>query len=150
MKAAERTVLATTQNAVRTTLHPTLSRRFRTNDRQLRYRRLAHNLFTDTLEAKTASWFRKSKYAQVFVTSFGWTRVYPMQKKSDAHHGLSLLLQRDGAPQTIVMDGSKEQTLGLFRRKCREAGTQIKQTEPHSPWQNAAEGGIREVKRGAG
>ncbi len=48
------------------------------------------------------------------------------------------------------MDGSKEQTMGQFRTKCREAGSRVKQTEPESPWQNAAEGGIREVKRGAG
>ena len=26
----------------------------------------------------------------------------------------------------------------------------VKQTEPYSPWQNVAEGAIREVKRGAG
>ena len=29
-------------------------------------------------------------------------------------------------------------------------GCHIKQTEPYSPWQNAAEGAIRELKRGAG
>lgn len=150
LSKAQRTLEATTQSGVRTVLHPTLSRRFRTNDRQLRYRRLAHNMFTDTLEASKTSWFRKNKYAQVFVTSFGWTRVFPMQKKSEAHHGLDLLAQRDGVPPTIIMDGSKEQTLGEFRRKAREMGCRIKQTEPRSPWQNAAEGGIREVKRGAG
>ncbi len=35
LATAKRTVEATTQRSVRTTLHPTLSRRFRTNDRQL-------------------------------------------------------------------------------------------------------------------
>ena len=29
-------------------------------------------------------------------------------------------------------------------------GTHIKQTEPHSPWQNVAELAIRELKKGAG
>jgi hypothetical protein len=73
-----------------------------------------------------------------------------MQRKSCAHEALSLLFQRDGVPSTMVMDGSKEQLQGEFRRKCREANCHVKQTEPYSPWQNAAEGAIREVKRGAG
>jgi hypothetical protein len=37
-QTAKRTIDVTTQRGVRTVLHPTLSRRFRTNDRQLRYR----------------------------------------------------------------------------------------------------------------
>ena len=73
-----------------------------------------------------------------------------MMKKSEAHFGLQSLLQREGAPLSIIMDGSKEQTLGEFRKKARQAGCRIKQTEPRSPWQNAAEGAIREVKKGAG
>jgi len=74
----------------------------------------------------------------------------PNQNKSGAHEGLSLLAQRDGAPLSIVMDGSKEQTMAEFRRKAREMGCHIKVTEPYSPWQNAAEGAIRELKKGAG
>jgi hypothetical protein len=41
------TLEATTQTCIRTTLHLTLSRRFRTNDRALRYRRLSHEVYTD-------------------------------------------------------------------------------------------------------
>ena len=63
---------------------------------------------------------------------------------------LSLLAQRDGVPLSIVMDGSKEQTMGEFRRKAREMGCHVKVTEPYSPWQNAAESAIRELKKGAG
>ena len=150
LETARKTLEVTTQKGLRSVLHPTLSRRFRTNDRQLRYRRLAHDMFTDTLKAKVKSWYRQNLYAQVFATRFGWTRVFPMKKKSDAHEALSLLAQRDGVPPVMVMDGSKEQTMGKFRKKCREFGTHVKQTEPHSPWQNAAEGAIRELKRGAG
>ena len=71
IETAERTIECTTQRGIRTILHPTLSRRFRTNDRQLRYRRIAHDLFTDTLEATVPSWFRQNWYAQVFATRFG-------------------------------------------------------------------------------
>ena len=150
LPTAKRTIEATTQSGVRTILHPTLSRRFRTNDRQLRYRRLSHYMFTDTLESRVTSWFCQNKYAQVFATRFGWVRVYPMKKKSDAHEGLSAMAHGDGVPPLIVMDGAKEQTMGEFRRKARQMGIHVKQTEPYSPWQNAAEGAIREVKRGAG
>jgi hypothetical protein len=73
-----------------------------------------------------------------------------MQKKSQAHKALSLLLKREGAPNTMVMDGSKEQVLNLFHHKCQQAGLHVKQTEPHTPWSNAAEVAIRELKRGTG
>ena len=146
---AKRTVKRTTQRGVRTVLHPSLSRRFRTNDRALRYRRMPHPVFGDTLFAGTVS-KRGNNCAEIFVTSFGWTRVFPMKTKGDAHEALSLLFQRDGVPPVCIVDGSKEQVEGDFRRKCKEASCQLKQTEPYSPWQNAAEGGIREVKKGAG
>ncbi len=146
---ARRTVNVTTQRGIRTVLHPTLSRRFRTNDRQLRYRRLPIDCFTDTLISNTTS-RRNNKYAQVFATSDGWCRAYPMSKKSLAHEGLSLLFQREGVPNVMVMDGAREQTMGLFRKKCREVGTRVRQTEPHTPWSNAAEAAIRELKKGVG
>ena len=85
------------------------------NDRQLRYRRLSHYMFTDTLESRVTSWFCQNKYAQVFATRFGWVRVYPMKKKSDAHEGLSAMAHGDGVPPLSVMDGAKEQMMGEFR-----------------------------------
>ena len=50
----------------------------------------------------------------------------------------------------MIMDGAQEQTKGQFRKKCRDAGTHVKQTEPLTPWSNAAESAIRELKRGFG
>jgi hypothetical protein len=61
---------------------------------------------------------------------------------------LSLLFHRNGVPPTMVTDGSKEQTLGDLRQKLREADCHIRMTEPYSPWQQAAEGCIREIKKG--
>lgn len=144
---AKRTVQRTTQRGVRTCLNPTLARRFPTNDRMLRYKRLPHPVFTDTMFAGTAS-KQGNKCAQAYATSFGWSRAYPLTKKGDAHESLSLLFHRDGVPPTMILDGSKEQTLGVFKRKLREADCHARQTEPYSPWQQAAEGCIRELKRG--
>ena len=50
-KKALNTVRRTTQRGVRTYLHPSLSRRYPTNDRMLRYRCLPHPVFSDTLKA---------------------------------------------------------------------------------------------------
>jgi hypothetical protein len=101
------------------------------------------------LEANVKS-RRGNKYAEVFGTSFGWSRVFPVKLKSDVHEGLSLLFKRDGVPPKIIVDGSKEQTKGIFQKKMREADCWMKQTEPYSPWQNAAEGVILHLKQGAG
>jgi len=73
-----------------------------------------------------------------------------MKRKEEAHEGLSLLLKRDGVPPSCIMDGSKEQVGGAFKKKLSQAGCRLMQTEPYSPWQNAAESAIRELKRGVG
>ena len=147
---AKRTVDATTQRGVQSVLNPTTTCRYRTNDRQLRYRRLSHDMFTDTLEASVRSWFRQNRHAQVFAKAFGWCRVYPMKKKQDAHHGLSLMAARDGVPPHLMMYRSKEQNLGGFQKKASQLVCHIKQSEPYSPWQIMAEGAIRELKHGSG
>ena len=112
------------------------------NDRQLQYKRLRHDVFGDTLLAGTKS-KRGNKYSEVFVTNFGWSREFPMAKKGDAKETIYLLFQRDGVPTNMIVYGSKEQTLGNFKRKVVEAGCQLRQTEPKFQWKIATEGGIR-------
>jgi hypothetical protein len=149
LNQAKQTILKTTQRGIRSVLHPTLSRRFRTNDRMLRYRRLPMEIFSDTLISKIKSQ-RGNLYAQVYGARNGWTRAFPMKAKSDAHESLSLMFARDGVPPAMIVDGAKEQTLGEFRKKARQADCHLKQLEPFTPWANAAEGTIREIKRGFG
>jgi hypothetical protein len=48
----------------------------------------------------------------------------------------------------MVMDGAKAQVQGEFRRKLRDDGCHIRQTEPHTQSSNMGEGGVRELKRG--
>ena len=144
-KKAMRTVRKTTQRGVRTTLHPTLSRRYPTKDRMKRYRRMPHPLFTDTLFAGTTS-KDGNKCSQVFGSSFGWSRSNAMKSKGQAHDALGLMFKRDGVPPKIVSDGAKEEILGRFAEKCREADCHLVQTEPYSPWQLAAEGTVKQLK----
>ena len=50
----------------------------------------------------------------------------------------------EGVPKTQIMDGVKEQVMGEFHQKARQADCQVKQKEPYSPWQNAAEAMIKD------
>jgi hypothetical protein len=76
--------------------------------------------FTDTMFAGMPS-HSGNKCAQVYATSFGWARAHPMTRKGEAHETLSLLFYCDGVPLTMVLEGSKEQTKGDFKRKLHEA-----------------------------
>jgi hypothetical protein len=68
IEAANITRLVTTQRGVKRIIHPSLSVRLRTNDRQLRYRRLRVTFFTDTMFSNSKS--RKgNKAAQLFCTA---------------------------------------------------------------------------------
>jgi hypothetical protein len=144
----KRTVVMTTQRGVQTCLNPTLSHCFPTNDRMLRYKQLPRTIFTNTMFAAT-SYKQGNKMAQVYSTSFGWVCAHPMKRKDEAHETLSLVFHRDGVLPIMVVDDSKEQILGNFRRKLREADCHHRVTEPYSPWQQAAEGCIRKLKRGS-
>jgi hypothetical protein len=84
----------------------------------------------------------------MYSTSFGWARAHPITRKGEAHETLSLLFHRDGVPLTMVFDGLKEQCQGDFKRKLCKADCHARQTEPYSPWQQAAEVCICELKWG--
>ena len=51
----------------------------------------------------------------------GWSKDHQIKRKGDAHETLSLFFNRYGVIPKIVMYGSKEQTLGLFKNECQEA-----------------------------
>jgi hypothetical protein len=127
IEAAKRTRLVTTQRGVRNTIHPSLNKRYKTNDRQLIYLCLPVALFTDTMYSTILS-RQGNKAAQVFCDGAGWGRSFPMKNEEEAHEALSLLLHRDGVPNVVVVDRSKVQFQGEFRSKLRDAGCHIKQT----------------------
>jgi len=73
-EVARRTLERTAQRGVRTILHPSLSHRFQTNDRQLCYKRLRHDVFADTMQSKYKL-HRGELYSQVYTKGFHWCRV---------------------------------------------------------------------------
>ncbi len=115
----------------------------------LQYRHLCHPVFINTMFSNMYS-HRNNKCAKVFASDFGWVHVYPMKTKGKAHEALSLMFQGEGIPPSLVMDGVKEQTLGKFHWKLVDSHCQLKQTEQYSPWQNAAEKEIKELKKRLG
>jgi hypothetical protein len=146
IERARKTIEATTQCMIRAPAGTKLVRRFRTNDRMLRYRRLNMHMFTDTMESKITL-KRQNKYAQVFVVPPAWVEAFPMRRKSEAHEALPLLLHKYGAPIKMIMDDSKEQMFGEFDRKLKDADVISHPIEPYSPWQDLVELMIRELKK---
>ena len=91
-EAEMRTVQKTTLRGIRKIIHQSLSRRFKNNNRLLRYSRLQHNVFTDKMQAGTVS-RRVNIYDHVYLNEFGWSRAHPIKKKGDAHETFSLFFK---------------------------------------------------------
>jgi hypothetical protein len=49
IEKAKRTRLMTTQRGIRRMIHPSFTKRYKTNDRQLRYHLLPLTMYTDTI-----------------------------------------------------------------------------------------------------
>jgi hypothetical protein len=71
-----------------------------------------------------------------------------LKKEKEAYEALSLLFDRYGVPNVMVMDGAKAQVEEEFRRKLHYAGCHITQTEPHTQSSNMGERALRELKKG--
>jgi hypothetical protein len=78
IEAAKRTRLVTTQRGIIIMVQPSLTMRYKTNDRQLRYRRLPVTMQTDTMYSTILS-RQMNKAAQIFTTDFGFVRAFPMK-----------------------------------------------------------------------
>ncbi len=144
---AARTLDRTTQQGVCTMLNPTLSCRFLTNNRMLRYPRMPHPVFGNTMFAGMES-KNGNKCCQVFATNFGWARAHPLKQKGEAHEALSLMFKRGSVLPEMILDGSKEQVKGAFKRKLKVVNCHLHMTEPYSPWQQAAKSCIHKLKQG--
>jgi hypothetical protein len=142
--AAQRTLKATTQRGVRTVAFPSVERRWPTWDLALRYRKLNHAVYHYTLKLSVTS-LRGNRCSEMYAS-----RNFPIKRKSDVHETLDIFLSRYGIPEALISDGAKAYTGGQCCQKERDAGCFCKLTDPYSPWQNRAEGEIREVKRLAG
>ena len=147
---AKRTLQVTTNNYTRTN-EGRLSRRFRTDLYQKRYRRMGgwySRFYTDTLffKTRTADMFT---CAQLFGNRARFCKIYPLPSKSHAFEALSSFVHDIGIPGEIHSDGAKEIAQGTFRKMMTKFGIFHTSTEPYSPWENYAEDCIRVLKNTA-
>ena len=103
LATAKRTTRMTTQTAVKTVEHPSLQRRFRTNDRQLRYRRLNTTFFSGIYFDSIKS-TRGNTCTQIWTNDILWARFDPMSSKKHAHHSSKKVFKNDRVSSKIVMD----------------------------------------------
>ena len=103
LTTANCTTKVTTHQVVRKVEHPSLQRRFRTNDRQLWYRRLNTTMFDDTY-FYSIKYTRGNTCAQIWTNDIKCIRIDPMSTKSHAHHSDKKLLNNYGVLSKIVVD----------------------------------------------
>jgi hypothetical protein len=100
-----RRVDRTMQWGVQICLHPTLSRRFRTNDWILCYPCKPHPVFGNNMFAGIKS-KNGNKVCQVFATNFGWAHAHPVKQKGEAHKALLLMFKHDGVLPEMIKENS--------------------------------------------
>ena len=147
LSQARRTIQVTEQRSLRTQQGP-ISRRFRTDTYQRRYRRLGgpySRFSTDVLFSKVKS-TSGNTCAIIYSNKQGFIKIYPMESKSQAHETFSTFIHEVGIPHEIHADGAGELIKGEFRKKLNKYEVRSTVTEPYSPWQNDAERKIKAVK----
>ena len=115
-----------------------LSRRFPTNDRMLRYRRLNSHFFTDTFFSKSKS-LRGFTCAQLFVSDKGFIAIYFMTRKGQFKDALHMFCKEVGVPLDMICDPSGEQTSNDVKTFCHQIGMTLKVLEESTQWANRAE-----------
>jgi len=141
---AQNTIQSTTQQFIRSAIHP-IEHRYRTKNTMLRYNRLQCKMYSDTFFSNGTS-IIGNKCGQLFATDFGYLKFVPMKLKSEAGFALKEMIREIGIPNHIHSDGAKELTLGKWKEVCRDSNIFTTQTEKESPWQNRTEIEIRELK----
>ena len=147
-KMAEATINATTQLGRRTVMNP-ITRRFRTQQSQLKYNRLQGDhgrFYSDTFFAKVKT-SRDNSAGQIFVNNAAFIHFVPLKTKAQAGEALGDFITHFGIPSALMTDGASEQRTGKWEEWTKKCNIVASFTEPHSPWQNRAEGAIREFKK---
>jgi hypothetical protein len=107
LETAKATLAVTTQNGVRTAVHP-MSRWLRVDHLHLHRPRLKGMWYLDTLIANVKS-LLGNKCANVF-TNGNYTKVVPMTSWKEAAESLIDFTDDVGIPETLVTDGATEFT----------------------------------------
>lgn len=116
LEMAKKILQCTTQLAVGTVNEPTLNRKISTNDRMIRYTRLAAVTFMDTFFASKKAGLSQQGYTscQVFAIEFGHIFVVPMSGKSgiEISQALKRYFKEIGVPLHLVCNQAAKQVKG--------------------------------------
>ena len=104
---AKKTLKVTSQRGIRTILHPTLDRQFKTNDRMLQYCRLNTDMYTDNMFASTKL-LRGNNFGQIYINDIDFTRFYPMKDRNEMPVIVSQFFREEGVPTILILDGARE------------------------------------------
>ena len=135
LETAQQTLRATTQQGIRSAVHP-IFRRYRVDYLHFYRKRLHATFHTDTLFSKIIS-LRGNKCAQVFKNG-AFTAVYPIMSKSHAGDSLQELINDVGIPDRLYADLTVEHT-GTnteFQQEIRKFHIQMHYTEKGRKNQN--------------
>jgi hypothetical protein len=147
LETAKRTLQVTTQQGIRTALHP-LHRRYRVDHLHLNRKRLNGDWFTDTLFSQTIS-LQGNTCAQVY-TNGNYTSVHPMTSKSRVGITLTEFSDDVGIPDSLTSDGAPEMVGPKtdFMKEVNRLKVRLKRAEVGRSNQNyAAEREIGELKK---
>ena len=143
---AKLTLENTTQHHVRSAIMP-LSRRYRV-DRMFSPKRILGEMASDTMDPRCEA-MSGDRYCQVFGNKHMFCEAYPIPTKGSCHEALKLFLKEYGAPDTMVTDGSREQTSKgtMWQSTLRKNGVTGVVTNAHRPNQNPVETVIQELQK---
>ena len=149
LATASRTLKATTHQFIRTT--GSLTKRFRTDKAQLRYKQLAKvfgSFYCAFLKVEVKS-VRGYVGGVMYTNKASFYKFVPCSDEKGQETGRSFryFLNVVGLPFAMHSDNHSNFKDGLFKKLLRKFGVFQTFTEPHSPWQNRAEPAIGEVKR---
>ena len=146
VQQAKLTLDATTQRHARSAIMP-LSRRYRL-DRMYEPKRLRCDMSSDTMDPR-CNGMHGYKYCQVFGNKYMFCAAYPIERKSDCHVALKHFIRDYGASDSMITDGSGEQTSKdkNFSKCLRKYNIRQIVTPPHRPNLNPVETVIRELRK---
>ena len=149
ISTATRTIQSTTQKATRTT--GLLSKRFKTDKAQLRFRQLSRHygtFYCDYLKSGVRS-IRRYIGGSLYTNKLGFKKFFAHKdERGESTAGaLRSFIEFVGLPTTLHSDGHNNFVQGAFKKMLRKFHIPHTTTEPHSPWQNRAEYAIGELKQ---
>ena len=146
---AKRTLDVTTQ-LNKQDADASLARRFGTNDRMLRYRRINSLFYTDTFYSKKVISKRGYSMMQLFVSDKGFVKVYGMKSEREFPDALKLFCKEVGAPTAIVVDPHQSQKSDKVRQFLNKVGTTLRVLEESTQHADRAELYIGLLKKAVG